>query len=234
MGIGNPFKKLEKEIKKGITRLGDSTKSSINKLGFDVRSGIDRVGKEARNSIATVGDKAEDEVRTAGSHLVHELEATGKRLADDVEDVAEKAIDELEDDVKEALEAIFATMASEGLKRGVAVLEKAERIGETALTDASFSLDISAVGLEWGDIGGRITELREKVSAAARKPPKLTRAYVIQIIEALAPDRVSLSLDVKLAALVVTSDDIGVGFGFSVSTPAFLAASDEFFEAIGL
>ena len=243
--MGNPFKSLENKIKKGINRFGDSVKSGINKLGNEVKSGVKKVGNEVESGVKNAGNTIKHEVEGVGKQAIHEVEELGqksinelqdefKKFANQIEDLTETVIDELEDEVNEALEAIFARLAQEGLNTALKVLTKAERISETALKDASFSIDISAMGFSWNDIGGRVGAIREKVEGLIKKTPKLSRAYIIECVNALAPDTISLSLDVKLAALVITSDDVGFGFGFSISTPAFLEASDELLDAMGL
>ena len=243
--MANPFKSIEREIKKGINRLGDQVKSGINKLGNEVESGVKKVGHEVESGVKTAGNTVKHEVESVGKNAVHEVEALGKKSINElesefkkathkIEDVAEKAIDELEAEAKAVLNAIFAELTSQGFQKALKVLEKVERIGETALKDASFSVDISAIGFSWGNLGGRVGEIRGKIEELAKKTPKLSRAYIIECVDALAPDTISLSLDVKLAALIVTSDDVGVGFGFSISTPAFLEASDELLDAMGL
>ncbi len=243
--MANPFKSIEREIKKGINRLGDQVKSGINKLGNEVESGVKKVGHEVESGVKNAGNTVKHEVESVGKNAVHEVEALGKKSINElesefkkatheIEDVAEKAIDELEGEAKAVLNAIFAELTSQGFHRALKVLEKAERIGETALKDASFSFDVSAIGFAWNNIGGRVGEIRGKIDDLAKKTPKLSRAYIIECVNALAPDTISLSLDVKLAALIVTSDDVGVGFGFSISTPAFLEASDELLDAMGL
>ena len=230
----NPFKKIEGGIKKGINRLGDSVKSGINKLGNEVESGVKKVGYEVESGVKNVGNTVKHEVEALGKKSIHELESEFKKVTHGIEDVADKAIDELEAEAKAVLNAIFAELTSQGFQRALKVLEKAERLGETALKDASFSFDVSAIGFAWNNIGGRVGEIRGKIDDLARKTPKLSRAYIIECVNALAPDTISLSFDVKLAALIVTSDDVGIGFGFSVSTPAFLEASDELLDAMGL
>ena len=243
--MANPFKSIEREIKKSINRLGDSVKSGINKLGNEIESKVKRVGNEVESSVKSAGNTVKHEVEGVGKKAAHEVEELGKKSINElesefkkvthgIEDVAEKAIDGLEAEAKAVLNAIFAELTSQGFQKALKVLEKAERIGETALADASFSVDISAIGFSWGNLGGRVGEIRSKIEELAKKTPKLSRAYVIECVNALAPDTISLSLDIKLAALIVTSDDVGVGFGFSISTPAFLEASDELLDAMGL
>ena len=221
--MGNPFKSLEKSIKKSINRLGDEVKRGINKTGEDVRSGIRKRGEEVTGNLQSVSREVTDELESKADKFKHEIE-----------DVAGKAIDELEDDVKETIEAIFSEMASAGFRKAVNVLKKAERIGETALGDASFGVDLSLISLNWNDIGGRVGEIRGKIEGLVDKPPKLTRSYILEVVKTVAPDQIGLSLDVKLAALVVTSDDLAVGFNFTVSLPAFLDASDELLDALGV
>ena len=48
MGFGNPFKGLEKSIKKGLNKLGDEIKSSIRKLGSEVEGKVKYVGQSRR------------------------------------------------------------------------------------------------------------------------------------------------------------------------------------------
>ena len=221
--FSNPFKKLEREIKKGLNRLGDTIKHDVNKIGNEIKHDVNKIGNEIKHDVTAVAHKAESELSHAATQIKHEIE-----------DISEKALDELEHDAKAVIEALFRELTKKGLRTGVNILKKAERLSETALKDAGFEVDISAVVLVWNDIGGRATDIRQKVESLLQKPPHLSRHYILEVIKAVAPDQVGLSLDVKLAALIVTSDDVGASFRFWVSTPAFLDASDEFFEAIGL
>ena len=99
----------------------------------------------------SVGKNAVHEVEALGKKSINELESEFKKVTHEIEDVAEKAIDELEAETKAVLNAIFAELTSQGFQKALKVLEKAERIGETALKDASFSVDISAIGFSWGN-----------------------------------------------------------------------------------
>ena len=195
-----------------FTKIEREIKRGLNNLSDEVRGGIERVGQQTKG----------------------ELESAVILLKHEVEELSDKAIDELEDKVKEALEAIFAEITKEGFRKAVSVLRKAEQLGETALEDAAFELNLSLVSLSWSNIGGRVGSIREKIEGFVNSPPKLSRSYILDIVKVLAPDQISLSIDVKLAALVVTSDDLAAGFKFSVSLPAFLDASDEFLDAVGL
>lgn len=249
MGIGNPFKSIEKKIRKGIEDLGNSVTRKVNDTGKSVLRNVNSSGErvmevirnsksEAERSIQAVGknvaNEVEDKIEAAGTVALSEIQQTSAHLAQQIEDLTEKAIDELEGEVREELEALFAAAATKGLDTGLAVIKKAERLGETALQDASIGIGLSAVGLGWNNLGGRITAIREKVEGAIKKKPELSRQYIIEVINAVAPDTVSVALDVKLAALVVTSDIVGVDFNLTLSTPAFLEAADDLLTEIGL
>ena len=54
--MANPFKSIEREIKKGINRLGDQVKSGINKLGNEVESGVKKVGHEVESGVKNAGN----------------------------------------------------------------------------------------------------------------------------------------------------------------------------------
>lgn len=245
MGFGNPFKSLEKEIKKGLEKLGNSIKDGLKRVGREIESnlkkvasklesGIKDVAHQCESGIKSVANKAEDEIKD----FAHDAEEAVKSVAEDVkgeiEEVADKAIDELEEEAQEVLNKIFEGITKESLSTALEVAKKAEHITETALTDASFGIDVSIVGFGWNDIGGRMGSIREKIEALIEKKPEISREYILQCIKTLAPDTISFSIDVNLAALVVTSEAVGVGFNFSISTPAFLDAADELLDAIGL
>ena len=66
--MANPFKSIEREIKKGINRLGDQVKSGINKLGNEVESGVKKVGHEVESGVKTA----------PGNTVKHEVESVGK------------------------------------------------------------------------------------------------------------------------------------------------------------
>ena len=232
--MGNPFKSIEKKIKRSIESLGNSVKDSIKRLGRDVEGNVRKVGSTVESGVKNVGHQAEDAVK----HVAHDAESHIKLKADelkrDIDEFTDKAIEELEDEAQEVLNKIFKAITDEALDTALEVAIKAEKITETALADASFGIDISVVGFGWNDIGGRMGDIRHKIEELQKKKPKISREYVIECINTLAPDTISFSIDVNLAALVLTSEAVGVGFSFSLNTQSFLEASDELLDAIGL
>ena len=102
----NPFSSLEKEINRGITKLGDGVKREITKQGDDVRQGlvstVHQVENEAKASLHQAEDgiregleKIEDGLETELREVATEIE-TGWRLAQEsvVREISGKSIRE--------------------------------------------------------------------------------------------------------------------------------------------
>lgn len=234
MGIGNPFKNVEKKIRKGIEDLGKSTRDGIWRLGRDTEGKIRGVGGQVEGNVKSLGHQVEDGVKRVADEAEHNIKSAADELKNEIDEYTDKAIEELEDEAQEVLNKIFESITKESLETALEVAKKAESITETALADASFGIDISVVGFGWSDVGGRMGDIRHKIEGLIKEKPEISRDYIIQCINMLAPDTVSFSIDVQLAALVVSSEAVGVGFNFTLNTQSFLAAADELLEAIGL
>lgn len=241
----NPFKSIENEIKRGFSKLGDEIKGSINKTGNDIKHNLSKAGKDIEHSVNAAGDTVKKEVLSVGNKAIHDIEGLsmdathdikniGDKIKHDVEDLSEKAIDELEDKVKEGLESLFQEVARTGLKRGVSILKNAEKIGKDALKDSRVEVSMSFLVLAWDDIGDRAGTIRKNIESIAETKPRLSRSYIMDVINRLSPDEIALDINIKLAALIVTSDDLAAGFKLIVPRESFIKSSDGFLEAVGL
>ena len=119
-------------------------------------------------------------------------------------------------------------------KKALDTIDMLDTLGEEALKDASFSLNLSIIGLQWSDLGGRLGSVRSSIVQFIEVPQELNSKYLENCLKAVSPDQVGLSVDFQLAALVVTSEAAGGGFGLTLNRDSFLKAAGRLFSVIGL
>ena len=121
MGIGNPFKSIERSIKRGINSLGDDVKRGVNSLGNDVKNGVRSAGNSVKGEVVKAGQAMEREIEEAAAtvkrHTVDEIEALAKKAKTEIEDLAEEAEDRAEEAIQMVLRELQKALTAEGLRK---------------------------------------------------------------------------------------------------------------------
>jgi len=201
------FSGIEKDIKKGISKLGDSVKHEVQILGKEAKHEVEKLAVEAQHELSKAADNAEMEV----THLA-------KQAAQDVEHAAKEA--------KAGLEEGFHAAMAEALKavsRGA--LHKALTVAKT-LTPDQMGLSLGPVSMAVEDVDQRIDVLEKWT----HNPPTDTH-HIKELIREIAPTSVSVQIDVQVAALIVTTDDLSIGFSATWTTEGFLQSFDDIMAA---
>ena len=210
MGLPNPFKDIEKKIKRAIESLGNSVKSSINSLGNEVKHGV-----------RSVANQAERELTNAAHQAENELKSVFNKLEDELEDTAEAILEAAKD---EALSLARAAMRE--ISRGA--INKVVDAAQVAVP-TTVDLSLGPIGLSLGDMTGRIDTLQRW----SKKPPS-SKKDIREIIIELAPTNVSINLSVSLAFLFVQTDSLAFGVISTYATEDFLNKMDEILGRFGI
>ena len=221
MGFGNPFKGLEKDIKKGLNKLGDSIKSGIKSVGREVESNVKSVGNKAKGAIESAADKAEDTIKDIAQDAEESVEKAAKTSIEEIEDFAEDALEEAQAAATKAAQAALAEISAGALNKVVDAMQ--------VLMPSSSSLSLGPFVLSIDDWTDRIDTLQKWAS----KPPS-TKNDIRKIIEEIAPSSVSINLSFSLAFLVVQTDSLEFGVESTYETADFLDKFEELLAHYGI
>ena len=250
MGL-NPFKSIEKSIKKGFNKLGDDIRRSFKKLGGEIEGGIKRTGGKIDRSIKRVGQEVEGGVKKAGREIEGGLKSTGKKIEGDLNKAGnqikkdfEKLPKQVEKLAQDALQEIGKAITKQGLtkmrnaaRRAMEEMQRLEK-SKPALVDAinacGFEISIGPLTLEYAGFYARSEELVTCLDSFVSKPPAFRRKDILGLIEAIGPTSMDFGASVELA-LVVGSKELGVG-GKLKSVPLKLGTelADILLEKLGV
>ncbi len=217
----NPFKGVEKSIKKGLNKLGDEIKSGIRKVGSEVEGRVKWVGRKAEESVRKVEHEVEDKLKDTAHDLTEGLEKKGSELLDTVEDAAEEAFEAVKDEAMVAAQAALKAASSEALNK---VVDAAQ-----VLMPTEVDLSLGPFGLAIGDVSQRIDVLQKW----AKNPPS-SKSDIRDIILEVMPTSVSIELSFSLAFLVVQSDSLEFGVTSVYETEDFLNKMDDLLAHWGI
>ena len=222
MGFGgNPFKGLEREIKKGLNKLGDSIKSGIKKVGREVESSVKSAGNKAEGTIRSVADKAEHTVKDIAHEAEETLEKASKDALDEIEDAVEDALEAAQDAATTAARAALAEISAGALNKVVDAMQ--------ILMPSATSLSLGPFVLAIEDWTDRVDTLQKWASKAPS-----TKDDIRAIIEEIAPSSVSINLSFSLAFLIVQTDSLEFGVENTYETADFLDKFDALLSHYGI
>ena len=231
----NPLKEAEKKAKEAVKKVIEpatrAAESAIWKLRRETWAKIEKKGKDV---LGDIDDHAESAFKTA-EHKLHDA-------VDEIEKTVEERIPDM---LEQALEELSRAVAKEGFEKARDSVRAANkelnklRQNKPKLVDSidelGFTLKLGPVGLSYGGFYSRSNELLVVLDNLASKPPSFRRTPVIKAIEALGPDHIDLGIDIQLAALVVSSDALEVGFSLdSMPLKLFTEIGDIILEEIGV
>ena len=253
MGLGNPFKKLEREIKKGINRLGDQVKGQINKLGNDVKGQVNSVGNQVKGQVNSVGNQVESGLRDVGQEMEKGLNATGETVEQNLknigkeieEDFTEELPELLEEELKKAIATLAEAVTKGGLKKvrsvvhtthgKLAELEKNKPELVDEINNLGGYIEIGPVKLNYEGFYTRMEQVSGVLDTYINNPPKFRRKPLLDMILALGPTSVDMGLSIQVMALVVGSKEIGIGGGIGdIRLKLFTELGDIVLEKIGV
>ena len=234
----NPFKKLEKQIKRALNHLGDDIKRGINSLGDQIkkqlsqtgdhiRRGLESVGKQLKGEIEDVAHKAKGELEHVGEEAKGELQHLANEARGEIEEVAKKAKGELEEvaeDARDLVEAALQELAKAVTREGLKKLRGAVKTAAGKMEDLArdkprlvesidacgFELNLGPLTLEYDGFYSRSEELLDALDRFVGQPPAFRRKPVLELVEALGPTTLDFGASIEFA-LVVGSQELGVG-----------------------
>ena len=209
MGISNPFKSIEKKIKRGIESLGNDIKRGINNLGNEVKGSINKAGNDVKNGIHEVASQAENQVKNAAHDVESQLKSSFEELEDELEEAAKDAFEAVKDEAMELAQAAMKEISKGALNKAVDAIQ--------IVVPKSISLGLGPIGLEIGDINDKIDTFQKWAS----NPPS-TKNDIRAIVEQIAPSSVSITISIGLAFLVVQSESLELEVGATYETSDFL------------
>ena len=217
MGLGNPFKSIEKKIKQGIESLGNKVKQGVESVGNKIKREVESTGKKAVGEVEKGAKRAVGEVEKGGKTFVAEIEKGGKKAIGEIDKAGQKAIKEIEKGVNTAFQAMLREIQKGALNKAVDIIQVAAP---------------DAVELKMGPIGLPIEDIKERIDTLqrwAKKPPSKNSDIKKMILE-LAPTSVSVELSASVAFLVVQSDSLEFGVTMSWQTEMFLEKFEDIFK----
>ena len=217
----NPFKSMEKKIKKGIESLGNEVMGKIRRVGSQVEDSVKGVGRKVEGEVKDVAHHAESGIKSVAHDAEETLEKTAKDAKDDIEEFAEEAWEETKEAATEAAQAALAEMSKGALNKVVDAMQ--------ILMPSSVNLSLGPFVLAIDDVTKRIDVLQRWAS----KPPS-TKNDIRAIIEELAPSSVSINLSFSLAFLVVQTDSLEFGVEPTYETSDFLDKFEVLLEHYGI
>ena len=206
----NPFKDLEKKIKRGINSLGDSVKHSVEKLGNDIKHDVEQAGSQAGKRVQGLASEAE-----------RQLKSSVREIEDELEDLAEKALEEAKDLALETAQEALALISGEMLNKAVD--------GIQVVMPHSLSITLGPVTINVSDVKDRVDVLQKW----AKNPPK-GRNDLRAIIQEVAPSSVAIDLSASFAFLFVQSDSLSIGVSCEYNTQEFLDSLDDLLSHWGI
>ena len=208
--MANPFKSIEKKIKRSIESLGNDVKRAIKSTGDEVRGSVEWAGNNAKKSINDLAHKAEADIKKVADDL-----------EDDLEEAAETALKEAKDAATAAARAALAEISAGALNKVVDAMQ--------ILMPSATSLSLGPFVLAIDDWTDRVDTLQKWAS----KPPS-TKNDIRAIIEEIAPSSVSINLSFSLAFLVVQTDSLEFGVENTYETADFLDKFDALLSHYGI
>ena len=227
----SPWKEAEKKAKQAVDKI--------------IKPAAQKVEKEVKG----VGEKAVNEVRSKGRWYIKEVEKKGKGALSEVDKVKDKAVKEVKEEAEEAVKMAFDALSKAITKEG---LELARKIVKTTknrldkfaeseedyteeINNIDIGFDLGPFSLSYDSFYDRSQGLVDTLDVFINKPPAFRRSDIKRLIEALGPSSIGVSGSVNLAALVASSEELGVGVsvgGFRSKLIALIV--DDILEALNV
>ena len=221
-----------KDAKKWINKIKNEGNSIVNKIKNEGNSCINKIKDEANKGGKQIGDSlnwarkqldekfglVKKELDEAAHTAVGEVEGAANTVKREVEKIPETVKKEVTNAFNEiaklAQGQVYKTAANVARQahKKLAQLRKTKPNLVGYIDALAFSIKVGPVNMVYGRFYDRAEDLIGVFDRLANEPPKLRRRDIIGMIEATGPDSTDLGISVNLAALVVSSDDLGAGF----------------------
>lgn len=210
--------KLKIGGKRGIS-IGGHSVNPVD-AARDVLHQVEHAANEAVHHIEGEANTVLHEVEGAANTAVHEVSGAAQKGLHEIEGAADKALHEIENGLINIRDEIFKKLAGLTIGKAIGVLE-------ATLPDV-FTLTIGPFAFSYEDPAGKIDTLK----GYAQHPPGL--GQVSDLVLALSPTTVSVSLSAELAFLLVSSDSLAVGFEAEYEVENFIGRYDAIRKQLGI
>ena len=219
-------------------------KKWINKIKNEGDRAVNTVKNESNKAVNTVkneGNKAVNTVKNEANKAKKEIEATAKQ--------AEKFVGQIPKELESALGKFVDELAKALSKKGLQAARDLVREAKDEMDswqilsqeemdeidELGFDVGLGPITLGYAGFYSRADDLITALDSFVNKPPAFRRSQIIPLVNALAPTTIDLGIDIKLAALVATSDALSVGFKLKEIRPRlFTRLGDRALKAMGV
>ena len=180
--------------KKEIVKAEDAAVATVKQTGRDVEAG-------AKKALSAELDLAKAELSTAADAIKAELEAEWKAIEPLVEaalkSIAAKVAEEV---AHEGLELMYRI--TKWLDERLAAFRKKNPAAADAIDQVGLNLQMGPAWLMWTGISRRIHILRYALGHLRNLKPRITRAWITQVVDVIGPDMVMIDASLKLEFVV--------------------------------
>ena len=175
---------------------------------------------DAKHQIDGIVQTAIHEVEGAAQQGIHGVEGAANDAVHHLENAANDALREIEHGLEDLRDEIFKGLAKLSIKKAIDILQ--------ATVPDSFTLTIGPFAFQYDNPNEKIDTLQHY----ADHPPSLD--HMKDIVLALAPTVVSVSLSAELAFLLVSSNSLSVGFQADYEVENFISRFDAIKGQLGV
>ena len=219
--MANPFKSIEKKIKKGIESLGNEVMGKIRRLGGQVEDSVKGVGRKVEGEVKDVAHHAESGIKSVAHDAEETLEKAAKDAKEDIEEFAEEAWEEMKESANAAAQALMEEFQKGLLNKLVDGLQIA--------LPTSTNLKLGPFVLGISDWTKRINVLQRWAS----KPPS-SSSDLRYFIEELTPSSVTIVMSASVAFVVIQTDSLEFGVENTYETADLLDKFEDLLAHYGI
>ena len=239
-------KETKKVAKKGYHETKDFVEDRVEDteefFKEELMSVIDKLTKEAEDKLKKIASNVGDEVKKGVNKVGDEVKEGVKKTGKEMEETFTKKIPDLFEDF---IQDLSKGIAKEGLKKVKTIvasshkeLEKLEK-NKPALVDEINNLggniEIGPLTLSYANFYTRMESIIGVLDHYINEPPTLRRRDILAMVKALGPDSVDLGASVQMAALVVSSKELGFGGSLdSIGINLFTELGDIILKELGV
>lgn len=247
--VGDPVKDAFTGAGKDIKKPFEDAAHSLTDLGNEIKNKLEDFRKQAWKSIddkqraswGALGQKYYEGIHKIIDQSEKELKKIGPAFKSEIDKIENKA----EQAVKDALQAIGEKGLQEVAKKGLEAVrvtkEKLNFLRDnkphliSSIDKLGFDLEIGLITLSYSRFYHRAEILADALERQSKKPTEFRRKPLLEFIEGVGPDSVNLGISINLAALVVSSKELGVGLKFKeAELDLFLELGDIILEKLGV
>ena len=251
-GAGKGIEKAARETENGLAQLYDEADSRTRGRIMDIIQEAEKIAKKGAREVEGVASKAKRDITGVADRARDEIEGAAKDAKRDVEGAAkaarreaERLPAEAEKIAKQAFDELARAVTKDGLRTVRNIVRVADRKCEQlvahkpdlvdAINKLGFTVELGPVTMPFSNFYRRSGNILSVLDTYINRPPEFRRGPLLKMIEALGPDSINLGASVQVAALVVSSKELGVGGSFDEMDMALLTElGDAVLEEIGV